>query len=195
MARTLEDVVDQAALKRHAAVHDLHAVAQAGDNAQVVADKHDAHALLVAQAAQQVENLRLNGDVEGGGGLVGDEQARLAAQGHGDEHALAHAAGELVRVAVEALCGRRDAHLVEGVDGFLTRGGAGEATVALEHLEEVFADRLDRVERGHGVLEDHGDLRAAHAAALLGAHGKHVLAGELELVGLDLGVLRQKAHD
>ena len=160
-----------------------------------MADEHDAHAFLIAQAAQQVENLRLNGDVEGGGGLVGDEQARLAAQGHGDEHALAHAAGELVRVAVEALGGRRDAHLVEGMDGFLTRGGAGESAMALEHLEEVLAHRFDRVERGHGVLEDHGDLGAAHAAALLGAHGKHVLAGKLELVGLDLGVLGQKAHD
>ena len=94
-----------------------------------------------------------------------------------------------MRVAVEALGGRRDAHLVEGVDGLLTRGGAGESAMALEYLEEMLADRLDRVERGHGVLKDHGDLGAAHAAALLGAHGKHVLASKLELVGLDLGVL------
>ena len=100
-----------------------------------------------------------------------------------------------MRVAVEALGGRRDAHLVESVDGLLAGSGAGEATVALEHLEEMLAHRFDRVERGHGVLEDHGDLGAAHAAALLGAHGKHVLAGELELVGRDLGVLGQKAHD
>ena len=100
-----------------------------------------------------------------------------------------------MRVAIEALGGRRDAHLVEGVDGFLTRGGASESAMALEHLEEMLANRFDRVERGHGVLEDHGDLRAAHATALLGAHGKHVLASKLELVGFDLGVLRQKAHD
>ena len=67
--------------------------------------------------------------------------------------------------------------------------------MAFEHLEEMLAHRFDRVERGHGVLEDHGNLRAAHAAALLGAHSEHVLACELELVGRDLGVLGQKAHD
>ena len=100
-----------------------------------------------------------------------------------------------MRVAIEALGGRRDAHLVEGMDGLLACGGTGESAVALEHLGEVLADRLDRIERGHGVLEDHGNLRAAHAAALLGAHGKHILAGKLELVSLDLGVLGQKAHD
>ena len=49
--------------------------------------------------AQQLEDLRLDGDVERGGRLVGDEQLRLAGQRHRDHHALAHAARELVRIA------------------------------------------------------------------------------------------------
>jgi hypothetical protein len=54
------------------------------------------------EVAQQVEDLGLDGDVERGGGLVGDEQARVAGERHGDHDALAHAAGELVRVGVAA---------------------------------------------------------------------------------------------
>ena len=33
------------------------------------------------------------------------------------------------------------------------------------------ANRIDRIERGHRILEDHGDVVAAHALKLLFAHG------------------------
>ena len=46
----------------------------------------------------QVEDLRLDRDVERGGRLVGDQQLRIAGERHGDHHALAHAARELVRI-------------------------------------------------------------------------------------------------
>ena len=57
---------------------------------------------LALQLAQQVEDLRLDRHVERGRRLVGDQQLRLAGQRHGDHHALAHAAGELVRIVVDA---------------------------------------------------------------------------------------------
>ena len=68
------------------------------------------------QLAHQVEDLRLDGDVERGGRLVGDQQCRFAEQRHRDHHALAHAARELVRVLVEALLGGRDAHALQHLD-------------------------------------------------------------------------------
>ena len=57
---------------------------------------------LGAQRAHQLEDLRLDGDVERGGGLVGDQEPRVAGERHRDHHALAHAARELVRIVVEA---------------------------------------------------------------------------------------------
>ena len=65
------------------------------------------HAALGGDAAQQVHHRLLRGDVEAGGRLVGDQQRRLAGDRHGDHDALAHAAGELVRVGVEAALGSR----------------------------------------------------------------------------------------
>ena len=60
-----------------------------------------------AQPSQQVQDLRLDGHVEGGRGLVRDEQHRLAGEGHGDHRALAHAAAELVRVVPQTRRGIR----------------------------------------------------------------------------------------
>ena len=52
------------------------------------------------QVLEQAQDLRLHHHVERGRRLVGDEQARLARERHRDQHALALAAGELVRVVV-----------------------------------------------------------------------------------------------
>ena len=61
------------------------------------------HVPLALQLAEQVEDLRLHGDVEAGGGLVGQEQPRGAGQGDGDHDPLAHAARELEGVGLVAL--------------------------------------------------------------------------------------------
>ena len=50
--------------------------------------------------SQQVEDLRLDGDVERGDRLVADDELRLEGERAGDADALALAAGEFVRVAV-----------------------------------------------------------------------------------------------
>ena len=67
----------------------------------------DGHAELLLEVAQQVEDLGLDGDVERGGRLVGDDQARVAGDRPGDQDALRHAAGQLVRVTGEGPLGDR----------------------------------------------------------------------------------------
>ena len=62
-----------------------------------------------AQRLHLGEDLRLDGDVERGGRLVGDQQQRPVQQRDRDGDALAQAAGELVRIGFQPLVGRRDA--------------------------------------------------------------------------------------
>ena len=50
--------------------------ARLGDHAEVVGDEQDRHAQLLLQPLEELEDLRLDGDVERGGRLVGDEQRR-----------------------------------------------------------------------------------------------------------------------
>ena len=69
-------VLRGAVLDALAAVHDQDVVGQLGDDAEVVGDDDDRGAELLLQVADQVEDLRLHGDVERGGRLVGDQQLR-----------------------------------------------------------------------------------------------------------------------
>ena len=53
---------------------------------------------LALELGEQVHDLRLHRHVERRGRLVGDQHLRVQRQRHRDHDALAHAAGELVRV-------------------------------------------------------------------------------------------------
>ena len=63
-----------AVLHRPAGVHHEHVVGDLGDHSEVVRDQDDRRAELALQRAQQLEDLRLHGDVERGRRLVGDQQ-------------------------------------------------------------------------------------------------------------------------
>ncbi len=102
MQRIVEDCVGAAFLDDAAGIHDRDPVRHFGDGAHVVRDQHDGDAEFLLDVAHQVEDLRLHGDVERRRRLVGDQHARPARDRHGDHHALAHAAGQLVRIGARA---------------------------------------------------------------------------------------------
>jgi hypothetical protein len=66
-----------------------------------VGDEQHRHAERLCNP-EQLQDLRLHGDVERRGRLVGDQQVGLVGERHGDHHALALAAGELVRIGIRA---------------------------------------------------------------------------------------------
>ena len=74
--------------------------------AEVVRDEQIGEPQRLLQIQQQVEDLRLHGDVERGNRLVGDDQRRVQRQRAGDADPLALAAAELVRIPVEVRPGR-----------------------------------------------------------------------------------------
>ena len=190
--RRMEDRLDRPALHHLALVHDQHVVGDLGHHAHVVGDEHHAHAVLGLQALDQVEDLRLGGDVERGGRLVGDQQGRIAGERHGDHGALAHAAGELERVAVDRALRVGDLDLPQQIDRALARGLLAHAPVQLQHLDDLVADGVHRRERGHRLLEDHRDLFAAH-----GADGAALRAqlGEIDDRAIVLGEHHRAGHD
>ena len=121
--------------------------------------------MFAAEAGEELEDLGLDGDVEGGGGLVCNEQGGAVEEGHGDEDALALAAGELVGVVAEAALGVGEGDFFEGGDGAEAEFAAREGRlVGLEAFGELAADGHDGVEGGHGLLKDHGDFAAAEGA-------------------------------
>ena len=143
-----------------ARVHDVDPVGVPGDHAHVVRDQQHRHAEPVLQVPEQGEDLRLDGDVKGRRGLVGDEQLGLVGQRHRDHHALPQAAGQLVRVVVQALLGPGQADQVQHLHRPVAGVGLGGLLVQPHRLGDLVADGLGRVERGERVLEDHRDLVA-----------------------------------
>jgi hypothetical protein len=59
-------------------IHDVHPIAEAGAHAEIVADPDHEVPRYRAAALHQVDDLRLDGDIERRRRLVGDQQARVA---------------------------------------------------------------------------------------------------------------------
>jgi hypothetical protein len=164
VARLREDLFRRTGLDLVAAVHHEHAVGHFGHHAHVVRDEEHAHLHLGLQLADELEDLRLDGHVERGRRLVGDQQRRLARQRHRDHHALAHAARELVRKAVEHVLRFGDAHQFEHAQRLGARGGAVLGLMDRDGLGDLVARGEHGVQRRHRLLEDHRDVGAADAA-------------------------------
>ena len=103
MLRLGEDILGGAGLDDLALGHDADPVGHLADDAEVVGDQQHRHAEALLQVLQQLQDLGLDGDVEGRGRLVGDQEVRLVGERHGDHDPLALTAGELVREGRKAL--------------------------------------------------------------------------------------------
>ena len=117
MARIGEQLATHRLLDHPAGIDDRDAVGMAGDDAEIMGDQHQAEAEPLLQRAQHVQDLRLHRHVERRGRLVGDQQIGIVGDGHGDHRALAHAAGEFVRILAGPALGLRDRHQLEQFDG------------------------------------------------------------------------------
>ena len=160
----VKDVPDGPPLHDPSRVHDADVIGNLRHQAEIVGNEYDRHVELLLQFLHEIDDLGLDRDVEGRRRLVGDQQRRIARQRLGDHGPLAHAAGILVRIAVDSGARVGNADLVEHVrghlPGFLFRGLA----VQSDDLANLVADGVERREGAHRLLEDHGDFVAAQLA-------------------------------
>ena len=147
----------------------------------------------IDEIAQQLEDLLLQHDVERRGRLVGDQQLRLQRAGDGDDDALALAAGQLVRIAGERKFRLGQPDPVEHFSRTVLGVAAVGAGVPAYALGDLLADRLDRVERRHRLLEHHADVVAAQRAHLVFGGAENVDAVEADAAG-SARRIRQQAH-
>lgn len=144
---------------------------------QIVGDEQQAEAAFGAQGAQEGEDLRLGGDVQGAGGLVGQQQPRFGGQRAGDDDALEHAAGEFVRALADPALRVVESDRGEEFDRALPGGPAGRpGPGGGEPLDEEVPDAADRVEGGARVLVDQGHGPGPVGAQLLAPQGEDVAA-------------------
>ena len=141
-----------------------------------------------------LQDLALHDDVERRRRLVHDHELRVERERHRDDHALAHAAGELVRVRAQRgarRCRRGRAARPARASAAALR----DVLVRAHHVDELVADAHHRVERVHRALEDHRDVPPAVAAQLLGAEPRQVVAAEEDAAAGDARGRPQDLHD
>jgi len=120
------------------------------------ADEEISEMKALLELFQQVDDLSLDGDVQGGDGLVAHEEIRLESQSAGDANALALAAGELMGVAVGE---DRVAHdQAQRLFRLLLSLFAPGDPVDLHGLGDDLAHDHSWVQGGVGILEDEQHL-------------------------------------
>src|SRR5690606_25927566 len=98
VARMVEDVGRRPVFDDPAGVHYHDLVGDGAHDRKVVRNEEIGEPEAVAQVGEEVEDLRLDGDVERGDRLVGNDQLGPDHECAGDGNALALTAGKLVRV-------------------------------------------------------------------------------------------------
>src|SRR5918993_3851526 len=101
VARTGQDLRGRALLDDLARIHNRNLVGDLADKLKIVSNEDHSHAPLALKALEQRDDLGLDGDVEGSGWLVRDEEMRVAGESDSDHHPLTHAARQLVREGVD----------------------------------------------------------------------------------------------
>ena len=111
MERMFEDARSGPDFDDPAEIHDGDALGNMFDNREVVGNEDERQAHLAREACEEVDDLRLDRNVQGGNRLVGDQEPGVDRQGAGNGDALPLAAGEFVRIAALGL--RRQADFLE----------------------------------------------------------------------------------
>ena len=155
VTRVVEDLVGGAVFDNFAAKHNDHLVGKSRYDAKIVRDEDYGHADFLPEGFEQVDDLFLNSDIEGGCRLVGDQDFWAAGQGHSDHDALLHAATEFMGIGAIPLGGVADADLLKqandlSFDVWVVR------LVELDGFSDLIADREYRVEGRSGLLKDVG---------------------------------------
>ena len=179
MARRAQHRRRRTLLDDAARVHHEDAARERRDGREIVADPDQRHPEIAHQAAHLGEDLRLNRNIKRRGRLVAHDQRRLVQQRNRDRDALAHAAGELVRIGIEPLCGIGNAHSGERLDRPRARGFARDAAMRLQREAHLCRDRQHRIKHAHWVLKHHRDALAAQRTQLLWRKTDQFLPGEL----------------
>ena len=137
-------------------------------------DEEIGQTLFLLVIPQQVHHLGLNGYIQGGNGLVADDQLRLEHQCPGNAHPLALSAGKLMGIASRMFPGQTYP-LQNGVDIIIGLFSGFYNMVGNQRLRDDVPDCHSRIQRGVGVLEDHLHLFPAGLQLLLG-HASDILA-------------------
>ncbi len=84
-------------------IHDRHSVADMLDHPEIVRNEKIGEMHLLLELLEEIDDLRLDGDIQGGDRLIGYDELRIHGQCPGDADPLPLAAAELMRITIVVL--------------------------------------------------------------------------------------------
>ncbi|MNZ76717.1 hypothetical protein D3C78_952340 [compost metagenome] len=195
MFAAMEDIRRRADFHLLAAIHDDGAVGDLSHHTHIMGDEQNRRAFLFLKRLDEVQYLALNGHIERGRRLVGDQQLRPGRKRHGDHHALAHAAGKAMRIFIETRCGRGNTDLFEKADRFGPGIRFRHGLMAQQGLGNLVADGEERIETGHRLLKDHRNLVAPHLPHGVFGKRQQVASAEQDFALNPAAFTIQQPHD
>ena len=109
MQRPFGNLFRRAKLDEAAEIHHRDALADVGDDSEIVGDEDVSKPEIALQFGKQIEHVAADRHVERGHHLVADDQFRAQRQRARNHHALLLAAGKLVRIAFADFLRQADA--------------------------------------------------------------------------------------
>jgi len=149
-----EDLGGFAELFEAAGAHDGDAGGELSDDGEAVGDEEAGEAEFGLELLEEEKDLSADGDVEGGDGFIGNDEARAEDERAGDADALALAAGEFVGEAGEGVFGKADT-AEDGGGEVATLGSGGMRLMDGEGFGDDFADAHAGIEGGERILKNH----------------------------------------
>jgi hypothetical protein len=160
MMRSLEKSPAWPFLDELTCVHDRYAIGHLRHDPQVVGNQENTHARPVLEFAQKIQYLGLNGNVQGRGRLVGNQQIGFSSKRYRDHDPLPHAARKLMRILVDAPARIGYPYRIQQLHHPLPSSvPAGNPQI----FRDLGPDGDDRIQGILGVLKYHGNLPASYA--------------------------------
>lgn len=160
MTRAFDHVSGRSKLDDFAEVHDGDPIRDVFNHRKIVGDEDEREVHLSTKLREQVENLRLNRNIEGGHGFVGYEDFRFERERPGNRDALALSAGEFMRVLPHQTGGETNqTHEVRHACRDL---GRRTDSVHLERFSERRVHRHSRIQRCVRILKNHLQVTPHH---------------------------------
>ena len=189
---------DFAALDNFAISHDADGFGIVFRQTQIVGNEDNRHAHLLLQIVEQIENLGLNGHIQSGGRLVGNQQVGFIDERHGNHDALQLTAGKFVRILLHAAFGFFDANPLQQCQCFLSCLFFAELFIVYpRRFNQLRTDTHKRIEGSHRLLENHADAVAAQITQgfLIGVQNGNAVKRNTRIFAVSGKFFRQQTHD
>src|SRR2546425_7025398 len=132
-------------------IHDGHAIGHLANEVEVVGDQEVRQPLLPLDVSQQVQDLRLDRDIQGARRFIEQEKFRFGCEGSSNRNPLSLASGELMRKSIEVVGPQSD--VFKKLRGSFDRLGARHQVVDQNRLGDDVLHEHPGIEGGERVLE------------------------------------------